>query len=94
MLIAILNTCSKGDLEDDTPISSAPASPPIPLDPESSEFKRRAIKNKILAIGRLSRAFQVLREEVERVTELKIATGARLPAGTLILGGEGNATKS
>ena len=33
--------------------------------------------------------FQVLREESERVTELKTATGGRLPAGTLMLGAEG-----
>ena len=90
MLIAILNTCSKEELEEDTPISVGPSSPPItPADPESSEFKRRAIKNKILAIGRLSRVFQVLREESERVTELKTAAGGRLPAGTLMLGAEG-----
>ena len=90
MLIAILNTCSKEELEDDTPISVEPASPPVSaMDPESSEFKRRAIKNKILAIGRLSRVFQVLREESERVTELKTAAGGRLPAGTLMLGAEG-----
>lgn len=91
MLIAILNTCSKEELEEDTPGSiPAPGSPPLPTyDPESTEFKRRAIKNKILAIGRLSRVFQVLREESERVTELKTATGGRLPAGTLMLGSEG-----
>jgi serine/threonine-protein phosphatase 2B catalytic subunit len=93
MLIAILNTCSKEELEEETPgsVSSAPASPPLAtvIDPESTEFKRRAIKNKILAIGRLSRVFQVLREESERVTELKTATGGRLPAGTLMLGAEG-----
>jgi serine/threonine-protein phosphatase 2B catalytic subunit len=86
MLIAILNTCSKEELEEETPssLASAPTSPPIPnMDPESTEFKRRAIKNKILAIGRLSRVFQVLREESERVTELKTASGGRLPAGTL-----------
>jgi serine/threonine-protein phosphatase 2B catalytic subunit len=59
------------------------------MDVESTEFKRRAIKNKILAIGRLSRVFQVLREESERVTELKTAAGGRLPAGTLMLGAEG-----
>lgn len=93
MLMAILNTCSKEELEDDTPTtmasSSAPASPPLDKDPESTEAKRRAIKNKILAIGRLSRVFQVLREESERVTELKTASGGKLPAGTLMLGAEG-----
>ncbi|KAH0545310.1 hypothetical protein FGG08_000609 [Glutinoglossum americanum] len=92
MLIAILNTCSKEELEDETPssISPGPVSPPVStVDQESTEFKRRAIKNKILAIGRLSRVFQVLREESERVTELKTAAGGRLPAGTLMLGAEG-----
>jgi len=92
MLIAILNTCSKEELEEETPssVSSAPTSPPLAnVDHDSSEFKRRAIKNKILAIGRLSRVFQVLREESERVTELKTASGGRLPAGTLMLGAEG-----
>ena len=92
MLIAILNTASKEELEEDTPSSmiSGPSSPPIStMDPDSTEFKRRAIKNKILAIGRLSRVFQVLREESERVTELKTASGGRLPAGTLMLGAEG-----
>lgn len=87
MLIAILNTCSKEELEtDETPSSEQPSSPP---EAESQEQKRRAIKNKILAIGRLSRVFQVLREESERVTELKTASGGRLPAGTLMLGAEG-----
>ncbi|KAF2754742.1 serine/threonine-protein phosphatase 2B catalytic subunit A1 [Pseudovirgaria hyperparasitica] len=94
MLIAILNTCSKEELEEDTmSISSGPSSPPITAadasDPNSVEFKQRAIKNKILAIGRMSRVFQVLREESERVTELKTASGGRLPAGTLMLGAEG-----
>ena len=91
MLIAILNTCSKEELEEETPTSSiGPASPPLSsMDPDSTEYKRRAIKNKILAIGRLSRVFQVLREESERVTELKTASGGRLPAGTLMLGAEG-----
>ncbi|PLB35775.1 serine/threonine-protein phosphatase 2B catalytic subunit [Aspergillus candidus] len=91
MLIAILNTCSKEELEDETPTSATEPtfSPTMPMDVESSEFKRRAIKNKILAIGRLSRVFQVLREESEKVTELKTAAGGRLPAGTLMLGAEG-----
>ena len=94
MLIAILSTASEDELKDDTTpstVSPGPVSPPISasMDPESIEYKRRTIKNKILAIGRLSRVFQVLREESERVTELKTASGGRLPAGTLMLGAEG-----
>ncbi|KAF8468135.1 Metallo-dependent phosphatase-like protein [Kalaharituber pfeilii] len=94
MLIAILNTCSKEELEEETPLSATSIDPmSLPegaeIDPNSPEAKRRAIKNKILAIGRLSRVFQVLREESERVTELKTVTGGRLPAGTLMLGAEG-----
>lgn len=92
MLIAILNTCSKEELDlpdTGTPASTEPISPPLEKDPDSTEAKRRAIKNKILAIGRLSRVFQVLREESERVTELKTASGGKLPAGTLMLGAEG-----
>ena len=90
MLIAILNTCSKEELEypdAPTPVEQEPVSPPV--DTDSADAKRRAIKNKILAIGRLSRVFQVLREESERVTELKTASGGKLPAGTLMLGAEG-----
>ncbi|RYO95422.1 hypothetical protein DL764_007697 [Monosporascus ibericus] len=86
MLIAILSTCSEED-------SASTSSPPLPSldgqDSESIEFKRRAIKNKILAIGRLSRVFNVLREESERITELKTVSGGRLSAGTLMLGAEG-----
>jgi serine/threonine-protein phosphatase 2B catalytic subunit len=95
MLIAILSVSSEDELKEDstTPasVSPGPVSPPIHAltDQESIEAKRRAIKNKILAIGRLSRVFQVLREESERVTELKTASGGRLPAGTLMLGAEG-----
>jgi len=94
MLIAILSTCSEDELKEDTPLSTSPTSASsqavaLNQDPESIEYKRRAIKNKILAIGRMSRFFQVLREESERVTELKTASGGRLPAGTLMLGTEG-----
>ncbi|EQL01033.1 Serine/threonine-protein phosphatase 2B catalytic subunit [Ophiocordyceps sinensis CO18] len=91
MLIAILSTCSEEELKEETPSSTSPQSPPSTAgdDPNSIEFKRRAIKNKILAIGRMSRVFQVLREESEKVTELKTVSGGRLPAGTLMLGAEG-----
>ncbi|RYO92973.1 hypothetical protein DL766_005363 [Monosporascus sp. MC13-8B] len=91
MLIAILGTLSDEELRGNSASIS-----PIGQDTESIEFKRQAIKNKILAIGRLSRIFNVLREESERVTELKTVSGGRLPAGTLMLGAEGikNAIRS
>ncbi|KAJ5588588.1 Serine/threonine-specific protein phosphatase/bis(5-nucleosyl)-tetraphosphatase [Penicillium hordei] len=96
MLIAILNTCSKEELEEDNTPSTAtasPASPSLPIDTdptgEPGEIKQRAIRNKILAIGRLSRVFRVLREQSEGISELKAVTAGRLPPGTLLLGAEG-----
>lgn len=91
MLLAILSICSEEELKEETPMSTSPTSPTslASEDPNSIEYKRKAIKNKILAIGRMSRVFQVLREESERVTELKTASGGRLPAGTLMSGAEG-----
>lgn len=93
MLIGILATCSEDELKEETPSSVSPSLPsptnPALEDPNSIEYKRRNIKNKILAIGRMSRVFQVLREESEKVTELKTVSGGRLPAGTLMLGAEG-----
>lgn len=91
MLIAILNICSKEELEEGTPPSVSPAlpSPPAITKDEQSEIRMRAFRNKILAIGRLSRVYQVLREESEGVSEYKTASGGLLPAGTLMLGAEG-----
>lgn len=94
MLMAILNTCSEEELKDETPspASLRSVSPLVSVsldDSDSIEFKRKAIKNKILAIGRMSRVFRVLREDAEKVSELKTASGGRLPAGTLMLGAEG-----
>ncbi|KAI1197195.1 serine/threonine-protein phosphatase 2B catalytic subunit [Nemania serpens] len=91
MLIAILSTCSEEELQTETPSSATgPHSPPLPSPADASlEARKRAVKNKILAIGRMSRVFNVLREESERVTELKTVSGGRLPAGTLMLGAEG-----
>ncbi|KAJ5207891.1 Serine/threonine-specific protein phosphatase/bis(5-nucleosyl)-tetraphosphatase [Penicillium cf. viridicatum] len=96
MLIAILNTCSKEELEEDNTPSTAtasPASPSLPIDTdptsEPDEIKQRAIRNKILTIGRLFCVFRVLREQSEGISELKAVTNGRLPPGTLLLGAEG-----
>ena len=87
MLISMLNICSKEELEEDVDI--------VPTDEatraaEEREARRQIIRNKVMAIGRLSRVFAVLREESESVSELRrVSGGVRLPAGTLMLGAEG-----
>jgi hypothetical protein len=91
MLISMLNICSKEELEEEMayqPPSNVAAEGGYT--PEEREARRQIIKNKILAIGRLSRVFAVLREESESVSELRRVSGnVRLPAGTLMLGAEG-----
>lgn len=93
MLVAVLNTCSQEELmessdDESTAVSSTNALETTPE--EDSAERRRIVRNKILAVGRMARVFSVLREESERVSELKSMSGsAKLPAGTLALGAEG-----
>lgn len=117
MLIAILNVCTKEELEEETLLAgnvdiAPPNSRPLPPtgdvpslssllaksnsqagglddDDDSPEARRSAMQNKILAIGRMSRMFRVLRQEAESVNELKAVSGGKLPTGTLLLGTEG-----
>jgi serine/threonine-protein phosphatase 2B catalytic subunit len=86
MLVAVLNTCTKEELEEEEP----PVTPVTPIPVPDSTERRKVIKNKILAVGRMSRVFALLREESEKVSELKSVSGSnRLPYGTLALGAEG-----
>lgn len=58
MLIAILNTCSKEELDE------ASEEDPDDIDTEDagdSTERRRVIKNKILAVGKMAKVFAVLR---------------------------------
>jgi serine/threonine-protein phosphatase 2B catalytic subunit len=61
MLVAVLNTCTKEELEDeDVAMITSPTSPVSPTSPESVE-RRKVIKNKIMAVGRMARVFALLR---------------------------------
>lgn len=84
----MLNICSREELEEE--INMEVQATPVQVSPEEREARRQIIKNKVLAIGRLSRVFAVLRQESESVSELRRISGnVRLPAGTLMLGAEG-----
>lgn len=93
MLIAILNCCTKEELEEEEETPMITPETPTEADSEMDEVsaeRRAVIKNKILAVGRMSRVFSLLREESERVSELKSLTGSnQLPAGLLANGAEG-----
>ncbi|OJT10856.1 Serine/threonine-protein phosphatase 2B catalytic subunit [Trametes pubescens] len=94
MLLAILAVCSDQELEsasseeDDAERSRALDSDSdsddtrtvadLALTPNEISARRQEIKNKILAVGRMQRIFQLLREESENATEL---TPAPMPGG-------------
>jgi hypothetical protein len=91
MLVAVLNCCTKEELEEEEaePLVS-PTDTSVDNTDEAVAARRKAIKNKIMAVGRMSRVFALLREESERVSELKSVSGStKLPYGTLALGAEG-----
>ncbi|KAF8581287.1 Metallo-dependent phosphatase [Ramaria rubella] len=88
MLGAVLNCCTKEELEEAENEIMTPRSPTT-VSAEASE-RRKVIRNKIRAIGRVSRVFALLREESERVSELKTVSGSsKLPYGALATGAEG-----
>ncbi|RDB30394.1 Serine/threonine-protein phosphatase 2B catalytic subunit A1 [Hypsizygus marmoreus] len=88
MLVAVLNTCTKEELQESDDESTLVS--PISVVSEDSVERRKVIKNKIMAVGRMARVFALLREESEKVSELKSVSGSsKLPYGTLASGSEG-----
>lgn len=53
------------------------------------EAKRMALRNKVIAIGRVSRMYSVLRQESENVAQLKELNKGVLPKGSLLHGSQG-----
>lgn len=84
MLLSLLNICTKEELEEEDQSLGETETP------EEHAERKRVIKSKILAVGRVSRVFALLREESERVSELKSVAGMKeLPTDTLANGAEG-----
>ncbi|KII85433.1 hypothetical protein PLICRDRAFT_178507 [Plicaturopsis crispa FD-325 SS-3] len=73
MLLAILKVCSDEELEDSSEEGSDDDTRTlmdVALTPSEIAQRRQQIKNKVLAVGRMQRVFQLLREEAENATEL------------------------
>jgi serine/threonine-protein phosphatase 2B catalytic subunit len=62
MLVSVLNTCTKEELEehDEELVITPPSSASI----ETAE-RRKIIKNKIMAVGRMARVFALLRYVIQ-----------------------------
>ncbi|KAI4522636.1 Metallo-dependent phosphatase [Schizophyllum commune Loenen D] len=85
MLVAVLNTCTKEELEESDE-EEVPVSPTA----DEGDARKKVIKNKIMAVGRMARVFALLHAESEKVSELKNISGtSKLPYGTLAAGTEG-----
>ncbi|KAJ7860729.1 Metallo-dependent phosphatase-like protein [Mycena olivaceomarginata] len=88
MLVAVLNTCTTEELAEEDALMPAPTTPTSPVSPSEADARRQIIRNKIMAVGRMARVFALLREESERVSELKSVSGSsKLPYGTLLASG-------
>lgn len=87
MLLAVLSVCSREELEDESSSSDDEADRAIvseAMSPADVSARRQQIKNKILAVGRMQRMFQLLREEAENASELStgpVGTESALPNG-------------
>lgn len=76
MLLAILSICSDDELVESESDEDAAArgAGELPQSPTDLAQRRQLIKNKIMAVGKMQRVFQILREEAENATELDSPT--------------------
>lgn len=105
MLVSILNICSEQELDPESEPKAAeetvkaranatketgtPSGEKASSAILEDETRRKALRNKILAIAKVSRMFSVLREESEKVEYLKTMNAGVLPRGALARGTEG-----
>jgi serine/threonine-protein phosphatase 2B catalytic subunit len=60
MLVAVLNTCTQEELMESSEDESVIIPPPKEQPTDAAE-RRRIVRSKILAVGRMARVFSVLR---------------------------------
>ncbi len=75
MLLAVLSVCSSEELTESDSDSDEVIADSGGVDVEQ---RRQQIKNKILAVGRMQRVFQILREEAESASELTLSEDGNL----------------
>jgi serine/threonine-protein phosphatase 2B catalytic subunit len=82
MLLSVLSICSDEELDQES------TGPVILSEEDAEKAKRREMmRNKIRAVGKMSRALNMLRQERESIVQLKGLMGTdQLPAGTLLGG--------
>ncbi|KAH3660376.1 hypothetical protein OGAPHI_006962 [Ogataea philodendri] len=104
ILVSILNICTEDELEEETllardvakSLNEVPETSPEldisavtgPATGVSPLEARASLRKKLLSIGRMSRMFNILREEAEKVEHLKTYSGGKLPRGVLMDGRE------
>jgi len=89
MLLAVLSVCSQEELEDESSSSDDEEADRTmvneTLSPGDLSARRQQIKNKIIAVGRMQRMFQILREGAENASELSagnVGVDGSHPIGT------------
>ncbi|KAI0696638.1 Metallo-dependent phosphatase [Cytidiella melzeri] len=70
MLLAVLAVCSEEELEGTGSVDDDDDTRTIASTQSEVEQRRKEIKSKIMAVGKMQRIFQLLREEAENATEL------------------------
>lgn len=87
--VEIMSSSENGASEGAMVRSTPPATSRFKFDPDM-EARKKVIRNKIIAVGRVAKMFSLLRTQSEAVSELKaLMKTSTLPAGSLASGAAG-----